>query len=73
MQGKLDERKMMEYHMRLNQLLNQHKKARTEEGEVSKQNWCTSNLALMFLENSIKRYTDQPVWQDNKIVQQMPI
>lgn len=59
--------------MRLNHLLNYHKRKMEEKnpkkkkGEsfddpLGKNNWATSNMVLMFLENSIKKLTKNPVY-----------
>lgn len=64
MQGKLNEDLMFEYHMRLNQLLNTHKKSKKDGNfsDMGKYVWSTSNVLLMFLEPMIRKYTDRPVF-----------
>ncbi len=64
--------------MRLNQLLNHHKNTKgkdvkadqddTSFAEVGKFTWCTSNQHLMFLENTINKYTMKPVFSDDQRV-----
>lgn len=52
--------------MRLNELLNIHKrKNKVIESGNKKNTWATSNFMLMFLENSIKSYTRQPKFSDD--------
>jgi len=62
--------------MRLNELLNIHKNkknVKSEDDEASplksmgKQTWTNSNLLLMFLENTIKRYTRTPTFDENRV------
>jgi hypothetical protein len=74
LQGVLNESKMKEYHMRLNELLNFHKNHGSRPGDTTPQAetkliWATSNIILMFLENVIKKYTRKPVFgEDNPTV-----
>lgn len=57
--------------MRLNELLNVHKNRKQhdhEDGtfkERSRYTWTTSNLFLMFLENTIKKHTQRPIFGED--------
>jgi len=59
--------------MRLNQILNFHKKKKTKKEDkedasfanVGNFCWSTSNLYLMFLENTINKYTKTPVFGED--------
>ena len=60
----VNEQKFKEYQMRLNELLNVHKTKNSQDG--ARFFWVTSNFTLMFLENSIRKYTRKPVFnQEN--------
>ena len=59
--------------MRLNELLNQPKNINKKQHDESQQQeskfiWATSNIVLMFLENSIKKFTRKPVFTDDNPV-----
>ena len=53
-----NEPKYRDYHMRLNTLISEHKRRRTNEDGLStgegRHVWATSNIMIMFLENTIK-------------------
>jgi hypothetical protein len=51
--------------MRLNELLNHHRKQRSEKrNDSSRFVWATSNLVLMFLEPSILKFTSAPIFTE---------
>jgi len=58
--------------MRLNELLNIHKIKKMGEDEkpektsISNQSWTNSNLLLMFLENTINKYSRKPTFDENR-------
>ena len=69
--GSVDDAKMGELHMRLNQLINKHKKKK--EGRVAKDLdagkyiWTTPAMILLFLQNTIEKYTRSPnINEDNQ-------
>lgn len=51
--------------MRLNELLNTHKKKGQNKKIDSRFVWATSNFMLMFLEPSILKYTSTPVFSED--------
>jgi hypothetical protein len=75
LQGVLNEEKMFEYHMRLNELLNIHKNKRKSDDadeektllSLGKQTWTNSNLMLMFLENTIKKHSRKPNFNTDRV------
>lgn len=65
-------------HMRLNQLISAHKRKKEEAEGKEKENtsktiWATSNITLMFLEPSIKKYTKAPVFTEQETVENSDI
>jgi len=63
--NQVNEKKFKEYHMRLNELLNHHRKQHgTRRNDSSRFVWATSNLVLMFLEPSILKFTSEPIFTE---------
>ena len=56
--------KFKELQMRLNELLNIHKKEGTGKKMDSRFVWTVSNFMLMFLEPSILKFTGSPVFEE---------
>lgn len=48
--------------MRLNELLSIHSPSKAE---IKNFTWATTNLILMFLENSIRKHTSKPQFRDD--------
>ena len=64
--GGIEEIKLKELHMRLNILLNRHRKKKDEAkdiGDLGKFAWATPKLILIYLKNVIELYTP-----DNEVV-----
>jgi len=51
--------------MRLNELLSSHY---TQKSEIKNFTWATTNLVLMFLENTIRKHTQRPIFKDDSEV-----